>query len=232
LKRFYRVAHRLSNLQKQARIIMWKELLKLPEFMKYHSPRYRVALDKAWFYLSTDHESIWLSPEDEGWQRERTVVSSPKITLTIVCNPQGFHLIDVLPHGTKCNAGHHISHILSLLPKMLASYQDDRRRHFMIRADNARPVVPKRLVSFWITILYAEHLILLIPEIGAVKLLAFGCLKGMLQGSSFDGPDELLSAIQEILTEFDHVTLDAVFQNGWSDCKNVLMEIVNRLCDV
>jgi hypothetical protein len=38
----------------------------------------------------------------------------------------------------------------------------------------------------------------------------------VLQWSSFDEPDELLSTIQ----------------NGWSDCENVSMEIVNMLNDV
>jgi hypothetical protein len=37
-------------------------------------------------------------------------------------------------------------------------------------------------------------------------------LKGMLQGSSFDEPHKLLSAIQEILRGIDRAILDAVFE--------------------
>jgi hypothetical protein len=67
-------------------------------------------------YLSTDHESIWLSQEDEAPQRERNFVSSPQMMLTVVWNPHGFHLIDVLPKGSKFHAGHYISHIPSDSP--------------------------------------------------------------------------------------------------------------------
>jgi hypothetical protein len=46
--------------------------------------------------------------------------------------PRGFHLIDVLPNGSKFDAEQDISHILSPLREILALYQDDPRRHFMI----------------------------------------------------------------------------------------------------
>jgi hypothetical protein len=49
-----------------------------------------VTLGEAWFYLSTDDESIWLSPEDEAPQRERKIASSPKMMLTIVWNHTDF----------------------------------------------------------------------------------------------------------------------------------------------
>jgi len=52
LKRLHWVPHRLSDLQKQARVIMSKELLKLLESMRHHSWKYIVTLDEAWFYLS------------------------------------------------------------------------------------------------------------------------------------------------------------------------------------
>jgi hypothetical protein len=42
--------------------------------------------------------------------------------------------------------------------------------------------------------------------------VAFGHLKEVLQGSSFDEPDELLSTIQEILREVDREILDALRQ--------------------
>jgi hypothetical protein len=52
LKRLCWLPHRLSDLQKQARVIMSKELLKLLGFMKHHSWKYIVTFDEAWFYLS------------------------------------------------------------------------------------------------------------------------------------------------------------------------------------
>jgi hypothetical protein len=68
-------------------------------------------------------------------------------------------------------------------------------------------IVPKRLLCFWITIPYAEYLILLIRLIWL-----FGDLKGVLQGTSLEGRDKFLSAIQAILRGVDLETLNAVFQ--------------------
>jgi hypothetical protein len=68
--------------------------------------------------------------------------------LTIVWNPPRFHLIDVLLKGNKFNTGHCISHILSPLPEILAPYQDDTGRQFVIRADNARPYCAKIAIEF------------------------------------------------------------------------------------
>jgi hypothetical protein len=57
----------------------------------------------------------------------------------------------------------------------------------------------------------------------------FGYLKGVLQGSSFDEPDELLSSIQAILRGVDRKTLDAIFQEWMIRLQKVLMEMVNIL---
>jgi hypothetical protein len=46
--------------------------------------------------------------------------------LTVFWNPPEFHLIDILPKGTKSNAGHYISHIVSTLREILNPYQDDQ----------------------------------------------------------------------------------------------------------
>jgi hypothetical protein len=54
-----------------------------------------------------------------------------------VWNPWGFHLIDVLPKGSKFDLRHYISYILSPLSEILAPYQNDQRMHFVILADNA-----------------------------------------------------------------------------------------------
>jgi hypothetical protein len=42
----------LSDLRKHTQVILSKELLKLLESMRYHSWKYIVTLDEAWFYLS------------------------------------------------------------------------------------------------------------------------------------------------------------------------------------
>jgi hypothetical protein len=48
-------------------------------------------------------------------------------------------------------------------------------------------------------------------DLALSDLWLFGHLKGVLQRNSFDEPDELLSAIEEIMRGVDRETLDAVF---------------------
>jgi hypothetical protein len=86
LKRLRSVPHRLSDLQERNQVIVSKELLKLLEFRRHHSWKYIITLREASFYLSLDHESIWLSPEDETPQRERQIVSFSTMILTVVGN--------------------------------------------------------------------------------------------------------------------------------------------------
>jgi hypothetical protein len=127
---------------------MSKELLKLLEFMKYDSWKYIMTLDEAWFYLSPDHELIWLSREDEAPQRERKIVSSPKMMPSVVWNRHGFPFIGLLPNRSKFNAGHHISRILSPLPEIFAACQDGPRRHLVIDAESARSHRAKKIPQF------------------------------------------------------------------------------------
>jgi hypothetical protein len=68
--------------------------------------------DDSWFDLSTDYESIWALSGDTSPEREIKMINSPKIMLTIVWNPHGFHVIDIFPKGCKFNSNYYISHIL------------------------------------------------------------------------------------------------------------------------
>jgi hypothetical protein len=86
--------------------------------------------------------------------------------LTVVWNRHGFHLIDVLPKGSKFNAGHYISHIISPFPKFLLLIkmtQGDILRFTLTMPD---VIVSKSSRSCWITIPAAEHLIFLNRQIG------------------------------------------------------------------
>jgi hypothetical protein len=188
-----------------------------------------VTLDESWFSLSTDHEPIWLTPKDESPQGDTKRESSPKMMLTVIWNPHGFHLIDVLPTGNTFHAVHPISHILSPLREIFAAYQDDPTRHFVIHADNAILHCAKKVTRFLdhnslCRALHPRYS----PDLDPSDLWLFGGLKGVLPGSSFDEPDDLLSAGQEILREGNHETLDAVFQECLIGLQNVSMEW--RIC--
>jgi hypothetical protein len=123
--------------------------------------------------------------------------------------------------------------ILSPLPEILAFYQDDSTWHFVIHADNVRLHCLKTVTLFldhnslrWTPhSSYSPHLIF-------SDFWFFGYLKGVLQWNSFDESDDLLLATQEILRESILRLWMPYFKNGWSDCKYILMEMVDMLSDV
>jgi hypothetical protein len=102
-----------------------------------------VTLDESWFYLhlNTDHELIWLQPDGEIPERERRMIQSEQVMLTIVSNPSGFHLINVLPKGFKFkfNASYYITQILGLLSDWRRTQVGRTNRKLWVHADNARP---------------------------------------------------------------------------------------------
>jgi predicted cupin superfamily sugar epimerase len=75
-----------------------------------------VTLDESWFYLRIDHELNWAQPDTEIPGRERRTAQSQKVMFTIICNPGGFHLGNILPKGFKFNASYYVTQILDLCP--------------------------------------------------------------------------------------------------------------------
>jgi hypothetical protein len=117
----------------------------------------------------------------------------------VVWSPYGFHLIDVPPKGSKFNDGHDISNILSPLPEILAPSQDGPKRKIVIYADNARPHCADTVTQCldYKSLSRASHP-LYFPDLAPPDFSLIEYLKGVLREISFDEPDELLSAIEEI----------------------------------
>jgi hypothetical protein len=73
-------------------------------------------------------------------------------------------------------------------------------------------IVPKRFLGFGSQFLTPSTSSSLFVRSGPSDFWLFEYLKGVLQGSSFDEPDDFLSAIQKILREIICETLNAVFE--------------------
>jgi hypothetical protein len=58
------------------------------------------------------------------------------------------------------------------------------------------------------------------PDLAPSDFFLFGYVKEKLMGHCAETPSELLVYIRFILAEIPRETLNAVFLNGWSDCKN------------
>jgi hypothetical protein len=51
-----------------------------------------VTLDESWIYLFSEHDLMWTAPGEIVVDRERHIIQSPKLMLTVVWNPIEFHV--------------------------------------------------------------------------------------------------------------------------------------------
>jgi hypothetical protein len=182
-----------------------------------------VTLDESWFYISTDHEFIWLRPDEEIPKRERQTVQSEKVMLIIVWNPSGFHLIRVLPKEFKFSAGHYVAQILGPLPGWHRIQVGRTNRKLTVHADNARPHTGK------LTLVFMEQNVMkrapsppCSPDLAPFDFYLFGYVKHHLSGSGFADADSLPQAVSDILGCIEKAPWKASFAAEWKDCADVV----------
>jgi hypothetical protein len=77
--------------------------------LKWHNI---VTLYKSWVYVYTEHEMIWVSAGETVSDRERRMIQSPKLMLTVMWNLSEFPVVKSLPKGTKFKAQSDVNNIL------------------------------------------------------------------------------------------------------------------------
>jgi histone-lysine N-methyltransferase SETMAR len=206
------VPHALSQLQKAQRVELSRELLRTLRIQHDRAWHDIVTLDESWFYLTTDHESIWLPEGGAVPERERHTIQSKKFMLTIVWNPSGFHLINILAKGCTFNSTHYITEILSPLADWRLTEAGGCKRKLIVHADNARPHVARQTIGFLEQngMKRGPHPPYS-PDLAPSDFYLFGYVKGCLAGNAFADADELLDAVQRILEGIEKATLQAVF---------------------
>jgi hypothetical protein len=128
-----------SHFQKPDRMTLSQELLPMLEQQKQRSWHDIVTLDESLFYLNTDHELIWLQPDGEISGRERPTIQLEKVMLTIVWNPSGFYLINVLSKKLKFNTSFYVTQILGRVSDWRRTQVGRTNRKLWVHVDNARP---------------------------------------------------------------------------------------------
>jgi hypothetical protein len=73
------------------------------------------------------------------------MIGDRKMMVTIVWNPQGFHLVNALPKGQKFNVNYYIDRILQSL---LENRSTGRGPGLIIHADNARFYTARKTFKF------------------------------------------------------------------------------------
>jgi hypothetical protein len=78
LKHLRWVPHRLTHIQKNQRVELSKELLCQLRSMQHQGWQFIITFDESWFYLATDHEQMWLRPEQVPPERIKHTIQDKK----------------------------------------------------------------------------------------------------------------------------------------------------------
>ena len=207
------ILHRLSDQQKAIRVNLSRELLRVLEVQQSRSWHDIVTLDESWFYFSTDHERMWLAPGETVPDRERHLIQSPKMMITIVWNPSGFHIVTALPKGLKFNACYYTREILQENKNWREQQGVGGGRKLSVHSDNARPHTAKLSMDFLNPngVTKAPHP-LYSPDLAPTDVFLFGDVKRQLSGCSFNSAVDLLTAVHDILDGYGRSTLISVFE--------------------
>jgi hypothetical protein len=119
--------------------------------------------------------------------------------ITIVWNPNGFHMIQSLPKGIKWTGRYYSDNILS---QIAARQNVGSHRKMIVYADNADPHVAKCVTE------YVDHNSLkrtphppYSPSLAPSDSYLFGYVNYQIWGHEFTEGAELVSAISEILNQ-------------------------------
>jgi hypothetical protein len=93
----------LTPEQKQIWVQMAIELLRVLSVQSMRQWYDIVTLDESWIYLFSENDLMWTTPGEIVLDRKWHTVQSPKLMLTIVWNPIGFHALEALRKGRKFN---------------------------------------------------------------------------------------------------------------------------------
>ena len=151
------------------------------------------------------------------------MIGSKKYMVLIFWNPHYFYLVKLLPYGMKFNSNYFINEILEPINEMITPLREEIDQNIILHFDNARPHNSNKVIQY-----LESHGMdrapqpLFSPEIAPSDFYLFGYIKKMLQGHSYDTPDDLLSAITEILNNISPDALVKVFLNWHERLKQLI----------
>jgi hypothetical protein len=123
------VPHRPSPQQKGSRVQRAQEPLAVLKSAKHNSWKNIITLTESFFYIHTDSGQMWLPRNESPEIRERHMISSEKLTVTIAWNPDGLHGIEVLPKGHEFDVDYHCSSVLTKLSKITRQFRNETREN-------------------------------------------------------------------------------------------------------
>ena len=223
LKHLKWIPHFLNPSQKVSRVQLSQSLLKVLQEASQSNYQFFMTGDESWFYLTTNHETQWLPLSEKPSKKIKTTIGVKKYMLTIFWNTFGFPLVKILPEGMTFNDDYFITEILEPIYQNTARLREESGKKIVLHFDNARPHISKKVLQY-----LASHDMERAPQppyspdLAPSDFYLFGYIKGLLAGRSFNSAEELLSAVDEILSEISETTLMRVFKEWEERLKQVI----------
>jgi hypothetical protein len=98
--------------------------------------------------MRTDLEQMLLPRDKAPETRERYIISSEKLMVSIAWNPDGFHVIEVLAKGHKSDADFYCSSMRTKPSRKARQFRNETQRELILHTDNVRPQTAKSGIEF------------------------------------------------------------------------------------
>ena len=216
--------HFLTNQQKLKRVKDCEILLGIINSSKHNSYRNIITGDQSWFLYKYQYSGKWILETNENPKGDGSKISISKIMFTIIWGVYGFYVIDMLPNDCKYNSQYFIDNILQkLIEKDQEIWPRKSNHKIWIHIDNCSVHNSMATENF----INKSHFKRAphppySPDIAPSDFFLFGFIKDKLKGNSFNKPDEVFEAVNEILAKISHETLIKVFKEWESRCKWVV----------
>jgi histone-lysine N-methyltransferase SETMAR len=202
----------LTAEQKRIRLGRFRELLHVLSVQMARQWHDIVTLDESWIYLYRAHDLMWMAPGEIVPDRERQIVKSPTLMLTIVWNPSG------IPHCESPSKGWQIQRtvLYEQYPYSYLRLEKTGRgkgpNKLWVHANNARPHNAQVSTDFiaFNPMKQAPHPPYS-PDLAPTDFFLFGDVTRKLIGYHAESPSELLIRIRDILSDIPREPLNAVF---------------------
>lgn len=222
---FKLVPYHLSQSLREKRCELGRQQLKILQSQKRNGFKQIITGDESWFYMTYDHSKRWAVSLDNDEVFTNTGFQVQKFMFTIMWNPSGFHIIDIMRPKERFNTDYHINNIVRPLAEIFGqSTRKKLSKYLILHLDNARPHNSKRAQDEYdsLSMRRLPHPPYS-PDIAPSDFYLFGVIKAKLKGMSFDQPEELYDAIIEILSEISTDELLKVFLH-WIERLNWIIE--------
>ena len=207
------IPHVLNFSQKMARVNDSKALIEILKKAKRNGWHFILTGDESWFFYRTPGGIMWLPEGEQPPSKARIAQGEPKIMVTIFWNPDGLQLIDACDSNDTFNSQYFIEHVLEPIANSdIVAKSKRQKQRFIIHMDNC-PVHKSKMTQSYISShgLYMPRHPPYSPDISPCDFFLFGYLKSKIIGKTFATKEDLISWIEEQISEIPKSVLEKVF---------------------